>query len=169
MNYDIDYIVSKLPRFNYFVSSMEAEIPNQSHFFDKLWLDLEMHNASALDEWEQDGMPDIWDKWVQKYQVQARVLTEKLLSERVPENNIVCDITHFLHFADWAESEIPSQSHLYAEYWWELESFKTQILEDWEKHGRPLEWEKWNRVYKSKAFKLVKKVRNQHAIKQNMR
>ena len=80
------------------------------------------------------------------------------MAERVSGNNIVCDISHFLHFADRAEADIPNQSRLYAEYWWEMEMFKMSVLEDWERSGKPLDWEKWQRQYRSEAFELVKKL-----------
>ncbi|WP_416192261.1 hypothetical protein [Neisseria sp. CCUG12390] len=162
MENNIENIVSSIFHFSKFVSDAENEISNQSSEYHDLWWELETLNALALENWEKIGKPKNWQDWTIKYQSEASRLVKKLLAKRIPENNIVCDITHFLHFADWAESEIPNQSHSYAEYWWELESFKTQILEDWEKHGRPLEWEKWNRVYKSEALKLVRQVRNQH-------
>ena len=32
------------------------------------------------------------------------------------------------------------------------------VLEDWERSGKPLDWEKWQRQYQSEAFELVKKL-----------
>ena len=70
-----------------------------------------------------------------------------------------------MHFADRAEADIPNQSRLYAEYWGEMETFKMSVLEDWERLGKPLDWEKWQRQYQSEAFELVKKL-NQSKRKQ---
>ena len=39
------------------------------------------------------------------------------------------------------------------------------VLEDWERLGKPLDWEKWQRQYQSEAFELVKKL-NQSKRKQ---
>ena len=83
---------------------------------------------------------------------------KNLFAEEVLENNIVCDISHFLHFADRAEADIPNQPRLYAEYWWEMETFKMSVLEDWERSRKLLDWEKWQRQYRSEAFELVKKL-----------
>lgn len=36
------------------------------------WLELEIVNATALEEWESDGRPEKWDeKWSQKYKGEA--------------------------------------------------------------------------------------------------
>ncbi|HHK5575987.1 TPA: hypothetical protein ACQUH6_000731 [Neisseria polysaccharea] len=32
------------------------------------------------------------------------------------------------------------------------------VLEDWERSGKPLDWEKWQRQYQFEAFELVKKL-----------
>ena len=96
------------------------------------------------------------EKWTEKYQIEALQSVKNLFAEEVPENNIVCDISHFLHFADRAEVDIPNQSRLYAEYWWEMETFKMSVLEDCERLERPLDWEKWQRQCQSEAFELVK-------------
>lgn len=113
-------------------------------------------NASALEDWEISGKPKKWEKWTEKYQTEALQSVKNLFAEEVPENNIVCDISHFLHFADRAEADIPNQSRLYAEYWWEMETFKMSVLEDCERLERPLDWEKWQRQRQSEAFELVK-------------
>ena len=113
-------------------------------------------NASALEDWEISGKPEKWEKWTEKYQTEALQSVKNLFAEEVPENNIVCDISHFLHFADRAEADIPNQSRLYAEYWWEMETFKMSVLEDCERLERQLDWEKWQRQCQSEAFELVK-------------
>ena len=51
------------------------------------------------------------EKWTEKYQIEALQSVKNLFAEEVPENNIVCDISHFLHFADRAEADIPN--HVY--------------------------------------------------------
>ena len=80
---------------------------------------MEILNASALEDWEISGKPEKWEKWTEKYQTEALQLVKNIFVEKVSENNIVCDISHFLHFADQAETDIPNQSRLYAGYWWE--------------------------------------------------
>ena len=42
---------------------------------------------------------------------------------------------------------------------------KCRLLGDWERLGKPLDWEKWQRQYQSEAFELVKKL-NQSKRKQ---
>lgn len=149
-------IVKDIFSFSQFVSETENKIPNQSSRYYDCWWELEILNASALEDWETSGKPEKWEKWAEKYQAEAMQLVKNILSEEVSENNIVCDISHFLYFADQAEADIPNQSQLYAEYWWELETFKICVLEDWERSGRPLNWEKWQEQYRPEAFQLVK-------------
>ena len=151
-------IVKDIFSFTQFVSEAENELPNQSSRYYDCWWELEVLNASALEDWEISGKPKKWEKWTEKYQTEALQSVKNLFAEEVPENNIVCDISHFLHFADRAEADIPNQSRLYAEYWWEMEMFKMSVLEDWERSGKPLDWEKWQRQYRSEAFELVKKL-----------
>lgn len=142
-------IVKDIFSFTQFVSEAENEIPNQSSRYYDCWWELEILNASALEDWEISGKPEKWEKWTEKYQTEALQSVKHLFAEEVPENNIVCNISHFLHFADRAEADIPNQSRSYAEYWWEMEMFKMSVLEDWERSGRPLNWEKWQRQYRS--------------------
>ena len=151
-------IVKDIFSFAQFVSEVENEIPNQSSRYYDCWWELEVLNASVLEDWEISGKPEKWEKWTEKYQTEALQSVKNLFAEEVPENNIVCDISHFLHFADRAEADIPNQSRLYAEYWWEMEMFKMSVLEDWERLGRPLDWKKWKDQYQSEAFELVKKL-----------
>ena len=156
-------IVKDIFSFAQFVSEVENEIPNQSSRYYDYWWELEALNASALEDWEISEKPEKWEKWTEKYQTEALQSVKNLFAEEVPENNIVCDISHFLHFADWAEADITNQSRSYAEYWWEMGTFKTSVLEDWERSGRPLNWEKWQRQYQSETFELVKNLnQNKH-------
>lgn len=107
MNSNPENAVKNIFQFARFVSEAEAKIPNQSAGYADIWWEMEILNASALEEWENSGRPREWEVWVTKYQSEALRLAKALLSEEVPENNIVCDISHFLHFAEKAESEIP--------------------------------------------------------------
>lgn len=88
-------IVKDIFSFAQFVSEVENEIPNQSSRYYDCWWELEVLNASALEDWEISGKPEKWEKWTEKYQTEALQSVKNLFAEEVPENNIVCDISHF--------------------------------------------------------------------------
>ncbi|EBP0013995.1 hypothetical protein HX37_25455 [Salmonella enterica] len=49
-------------------------------WYQDIWFELEILNALALAEWEEDGKPGDWDlKWKQKYQKEASEVMEYLI------------------------------------------------------------------------------------------
>ena len=60
-------IVKDIFSFAQFVSEAENEIPNQSSRYYDYWWELEILNASALEDWEISGEPEKWEKWTEKY------------------------------------------------------------------------------------------------------
>lgn len=55
-------IVKDIFSFTQFVSEAENEIPNQSSRYYDCWWELEILNASALEDWEISGKPEKWEK-----------------------------------------------------------------------------------------------------------
>ena len=51
-------IVKDIFSFAQFVSEAENEIPNQSSRYYDCWWELEVLNASALEDWETSGKPE---------------------------------------------------------------------------------------------------------------
>ena len=71
-------IVKDIFSFTEFVSEAENEIPNQSSRYYDCWWELEVLNASALEDWERSGKPLDWKKWKDQYQSEAFELVKKL-------------------------------------------------------------------------------------------
>lgn len=61
-------------------SKFISDLEQYSSFkkFEDIWIELEIINALALDEWEQDGRPKIWDIWDEKYKSEAIFLIHEL-------------------------------------------------------------------------------------------
>lgn len=68
MKNNISEIIKDIYSFNEFVNESELK-----YGYLDTWLDLEILNALALDEWEVSGKPIIWNEWC-KYQPKAEEL-----------------------------------------------------------------------------------------------
>ena len=40
--------------------------------YNRIWMEMEIINALALDEWEMDGYPNPWIKWDSTYKEKAK-------------------------------------------------------------------------------------------------
>lgn len=77
---NIKEYTSNIYDFAHFVSDMESWVAYSEKISD-CWEQLEILNASALDDWEQVGKPIIWKEWNNKYKHSAIDLSRKLFYE----------------------------------------------------------------------------------------
>ncbi|MWQ33006.1 hypothetical protein GFL08_06710 [Glaesserella parasuis] len=68
MKNNISEIIKDIFSYNEFVNNMEVKYGHLD-----TWLDMEILNALALDEWEMSGKPIMWEGW-RKYQFKAEKL-----------------------------------------------------------------------------------------------
>ncbi|MDY2796011.1 hypothetical protein ACEE49_10190 [[Pasteurella] aerogenes] len=68
MKNNISKITKDIFSYNEFVNDIESKYGHLD-----IWLDLEILNALALDEWEISGKPVVWKEWC-KYQAKAERL-----------------------------------------------------------------------------------------------
>lgn len=69
-------IANSIFSYNNFVNEMEI---NYGHLDS--WLNMEILNALALDEWELAGKPKNWDQWENKYKNKAINLIENFFRD----------------------------------------------------------------------------------------
>ena len=69
-------ITSHVFLFNEFVHKMEKDYGHLDS-----WLNMEILNALALDEWEMLGKPEEWNVWQDEYQEKALNLVRIFLNE----------------------------------------------------------------------------------------
>ena len=69
-------ITSHIFLYNEFVNKMEKDYGHLDS-----WLNMEILNALALDEWEMVGRPEEWDGWRSFYQEKALKLVKLFFNE----------------------------------------------------------------------------------------
>ncbi|QIM65952.1 hypothetical protein A4G16_00435 [Mannheimia granulomatis] len=77
MKNNISHHTKDIFLYNEFVCSLE----NDYGYLDS-WLNMEILNALALDEWEVNGCPVRWNLWNYKYKEKAIKLVEQFLLEQ---------------------------------------------------------------------------------------
>ncbi|MDO4641902.1 MAG: hypothetical protein Q4A84_09445 [Neisseria sp.] len=77
---DVEEYIADIYAFSLFVSNIEQWVA-YSEDISESWNQLEILNASALDEWDSEGRPAHWKKWRDKYQLEAELLSGKILYE----------------------------------------------------------------------------------------
>ena len=75
-------IVKDIFSFTQFVSEAENEIPNQSSRYYDCWWELEVLNASALEDWEISGKPEKWGKMDRKISDRSVTVSQKSICRR---------------------------------------------------------------------------------------
>lgn len=71
------YITSHIFLYKEFVHKMEKDYGHLDS-----WLNMEILNALALDEWEMVGRPEVWNGWRDFYQEKALKLVKLFFNER---------------------------------------------------------------------------------------
>ena len=69
-------VTSHIFLYNEFVHKMEKDYGHLDS-----WLNMEILNALALDEWEMLGKPEVWDGWRDFYQEKALKLVKLFFNE----------------------------------------------------------------------------------------
>ena len=71
-------ITSHIFLYNEFVHRMEKDYGHLDS-----WLNMEILNALALDEWDIQGRPEVWDGWIDLYQEKALKLVKLFFNDRL--------------------------------------------------------------------------------------
>lgn len=101
MENNIQNIVQDIYSFSSFVSNNEKWTV-YSDELSSLWSELEIINATALDEWDTDNRPLNWKKWQEKYQKNATDCSKIFLEQiNLLLNNRISDI--LLNFDTFSE------------------------------------------------------------------
>ena len=69
-------ITSHVFLYNEFVHKMEKDYGHLDS-----WLNMEILNALALDDWEMEGRPEVWNGWKDTYQEKALILVKLFFNE----------------------------------------------------------------------------------------
>lgn len=69
-------ITSHIFLYNEFVHKMEEDYGHLDS-----WLNMEILNALALDDWEMEGKPEVWNGWKDIYQEKALSLVKLFFNE----------------------------------------------------------------------------------------
>ncbi|OOF46309.1 hypothetical protein [Rodentibacter trehalosifermentans] len=69
-------ITDNIFSYSYFVNEMEI-----NYGYLDSWLNMEILNALALDEWIESGQPVNWRSWKEKYQEEAIKLVENFFQD----------------------------------------------------------------------------------------
>ncbi|MFZ7107940.1 hypothetical protein [Avibacterium avium] len=68
---------NNINEYSFFVSFTEDAF-SQNEELETFWIDMEIINALALDDWEKDGYPKHWQKWEKKYLPEINKLINEL-------------------------------------------------------------------------------------------
>lgn len=71
-------ITSHIFLYNEFVHRMEKDYGHLDS-----WINMEILNALALDEWDIQGRPEVWDGWRDLYQEKALKLVKLFFNDRL--------------------------------------------------------------------------------------
>ncbi|MFZ7224704.1 hypothetical protein [Avibacterium avium] len=67
---------NNINEYSFFVSLTEGAF-SQNEELETFWIDMEIINALALDDWEKEGYPKHWQKW-EKYLPEINKLINEL-------------------------------------------------------------------------------------------
>lgn len=136
-----------------FVNEME-NWTEYSKEISNYWWELEILNATALDEWERAGKPVFWKKWDSEYKHSAKELSSQLLDKidlfiNSKAKYFSIDFNNFSKFILEIEKDDYVKSKFFHHYR-ELEDiyFIISLNED--------DWE----IYQGEIFILIKEILN---------